>query len=150
MNGSILLDTNLLVYAYDRTEPVKQARALEVLDGLATSALGLISSQVLAEFFVVMTRKMAEPLPIPVAAERIESFLRIWPVLPMTGMVVLEATRGVRDHQFSYWDAQIWATARLNQIPTVFSEDFNAGAFIEGVRFVNPFASDFEPMRWAR
>jgi len=48
----------------------------------------------------------------------------------------------------SYWDAQIWASARLNQIPLILSEDFDAGAIIEGVRFVNPFAGDFELDDW--
>jgi predicted nucleic acid-binding protein len=61
---------------------------------------------------------------------------------------VLEAVRGVRDHQLAYWDAQIWATARLNQVPLVLSEDFSNGAVIEGVRFVNPFASDFDLDVW--
>ncbi len=63
-------------------------------------------------------------------------------------MIVLEAARGVRDHQFSFWDAQIWATARLNQISVVFSEDFNPGWITEGVRFVNPFAADFQIETW--
>jgi predicted nucleic acid-binding protein len=62
----------------------------------------------------------------------------------MTPQIVLEAVQGVRDHQFSFWDAQIWAVARLNQVEAVFSEDFNPGAVIEGVRLVNPFAEDFE------
>ena len=64
------------------------------------------------------------------------------------GMTVLEAARGVRDHQFNFWDAQIWATARLNQIPLVFSDDFSVGAVIEGVKFVNPFVEDFQPEDW--
>jgi predicted nucleic acid-binding protein len=68
-------------------------------------------------------------------------------VLDLTGMVALEAIRGVRDYQFNFWDAQVWATARLNQIPVVFSEDFNAGTLIEGVRFVNPFAENFQVER---
>jgi predicted nucleic acid-binding protein len=50
----------------------------------------------------------------------------------------------VNDYQFSFWDAQIWAAARLNHIPVVLSEDFNSGAVIEGVRFVDPFEQDFE------
>jgi predicted nucleic acid-binding protein len=57
---------------------------------------------------------------------------------------VLEAVRGVNDYQFSFWDAQIWAAARLHTIPVVLSEDFNSGAVIEGVRFVDPFEQDFE------
>ncbi len=56
--------------------------------------------------------------------------------------------RGVRDHQLSYYDAQVWATARLNQVPVIFSEDFNSNAPLEGVRFVNPFASDFVLENW--
>jgi predicted nucleic acid-binding protein len=63
-------------------------------------------------------------------------------------MIVLEAARGVRDRSLSYYDAQIWATARLNQIPLVFSEDFTDGSVIEGVRFVNPLAGDFRLESW--
>ncbi len=69
-------------------------------------------------------------------------------VFDVTGMVVLPASCGVRDHQMNFWDAQIWATARLNQVPVVFSEDFNVGASIEGVRFVNPFSADFQMVDW--
>ena len=57
----------------------------------------------------------------------------------ITDFIVLEAARGVRDHVMSFWDAQVWATAKLNQIPVVFSEDFASGSVIEGVRFENPF-----------
>ena len=63
-------------------------------------------------------------------------------------MIFLEAARGVRDYQFNFWDAQIWAAARLNQVPVVFSEDFNTGQVTEGVRFVNPFAEDFRAEDW--
>ena len=65
-------------------------------------------------------------------------------------MIILEAARGVETHHLSFWDAQIWATARLNQIPIVFSEDFNTGASLEGVRFINPFATDFQISDWIR
>lgn len=148
MSARVLVDTNVLVYAYDRSEPEKQRRALEVLDPLAISGTGAISIQVLAEFFVAVTRKIAAPLPVPDAYDRVKNYLQSWTVLDVTGMIVLEAARGVRDHQFNFWDAQIWATARLNQIPVVFSEDFNVGQVTEGVRFVNPFAEEFQPESW--
>lgn len=64
-------------------------------------------------------------------------------------MIVLEALRGVRDHHLPYFDAQIWACARLNQVPVVFSEDFNPG-FLEGMRFVNPFLLDVDRDLWRR
>ncbi|HEY64795.1 MAG TPA: PIN domain-containing protein [Caldilineae bacterium] len=148
MNDRVLVDTNVLVYAYDRAEPEKQRRALEVLDYLAVSGAGVISTQVLAEFFVAITRKIAAPLSAIEAYDRMKNYLQSWTVVDLTGMVVLEAARGVRDHQFNFWDAQIWATARLNQIPIIFSEDFNVGQVTEGVRCVNPFAEDFRLEDW--
>jgi len=64
--------------------------------------------------------------------------------LDLTGSIVLEAVRGVRTYRMAYGDAQIWASARLHQIPLIFTEDFNIGAVIEGVRFVNPFEEGFD------
>ena len=75
---------------------------------------------------------------------QVELYEQVFPVLPLTPGVVLEAVRGVRDHQFSYFDAQIWAVAKLNQIPTVLSEDFASGSTVEGIAFANPFASTFD------
>jgi predicted nucleic acid-binding protein len=148
MSGKIFVDTNVLVYAYDRSEPEKQQAALAVLDRLARAELGMISTQVLAEFFVAVTRKLAFPLSVSEAYDGVSNYLQSWSVIGLTGMIVLEAARGVRDRQLNFWDAQIWATARLNQIPLVFSEDFTDGQVIEGVQFVNPLASSFRIEEW--
>jgi predicted nucleic acid-binding protein len=148
MTDRILVDTNVLVYAYDRAEPAKQARAAQVLDVLATSGTGMLTTQVLAEFFVAVTRKIDQPLTAGEAYGRIQNYLQSWPVAEMSGLAVLEAVRGVCDHCFSFWDAQIWATARLNQATVVLSEDFSDGSIIEGVRFVNPFTPAFRPEDW--
>ena len=148
MTDRVFVDTNVLVYAYDRSEPRKQQQALQVLDRLATIGIGTISTQVLAEFFVAITRKIAAPLSVDEAYERVKNYLQSWIVLNLTGMVVLEAVRGVRDHQFSLWDGQIWAAARLNQIAVAFSEDFTDGAVVEGVRFVDPFGVNFQIEDW--
>ncbi|MGQ9778435.1 MAG: PIN domain-containing protein [Bacillota bacterium] len=147
-DADVFIDTNVLVYAYDRAEPEKQARALEVLDRLARTGTGAVSAQVLAEFTVVVTSKLPAPLTLEEAYARVENFLRIWRLVDLTGMIVLEAIRGVREHRFNYWDAQIWAAARLNQIPLVISEDFPDGAVVEGVRFVNPFGDGFDLAHW--
>jgi len=82
------------------------------------------------------------------AARQVERFVRAWTVFNLTPMIVLEATRGVREYKFSYWDAQIWAAARLNQVTAVFTEDMPSAHVIEGVRFVNPFAPDFNLSQW--
>jgi predicted nucleic acid-binding protein len=64
-------------------------------------------------------------------------------VFDLTQHIVLEAARGVRDHQLAYYDAQIWAAARLNQTQLILSEDFQDGQILEGVRFINPFSDGF-------
>jgi predicted nucleic acid-binding protein len=138
MTDRVLVDTNVLVCAYDRSEPEKQNRALQVLDRLATSGLGVLTSQVLAEFFVAVTRRIPAPLSAHQAYERLQNHIHSWTVLEQTGLIVLEAARGVEEHQLSFWDALIWATARLNQIPVVFSEDFNTGSSNRGRAFCEP------------
>jgi predicted nucleic acid-binding protein len=119
-----------------------------VLDYLVSVQAGVISTQVLAEFFVTVTRKITAPLSVDEAYQRLANYIQIWPVVDLTSLIILEAARGTRDYQFHLWDAQIWAAARLNQIPTVLSEDFNPGAVIEGVRFVNPFVDEFRIEAW--
>ena len=148
MAGRILIDTNILLYAYDRGQPAKQPLALTVLDQLVAHGLGALTSQVLAEFFVNATKKLQPPLTVEEAHGRIQNYLLSWEVLEITGAIVLEAVRGVRVYRLTYWDAHIWASARLNQIPLVFSEDFSDGVIIEGVRFVNPFGAGFNLETW--
>jgi predicted nucleic acid-binding protein len=147
MSARILVDTNILVYAYDRSEPEKQAKAANTLDQLLITGVGLLSTQVLAEFFVAVTRKITRPLPVEQAFESLSNYAASWEVLGLNSLNILEAARGVRDHAFSFYAAQIWAVARMNQIPVVFSEDFNP-SWIEGVQFVNPFSSEFSLADW--
>lgn len=145
---AILIDTSVLVYAHDRGEYTKQGQAIETLEQLQLTGSGRLSAQCLAEFFRATTRGSLPRLTVLEAARQVERLARVWPVLDVTPQIVIEATRGAREYQFNFWDAQIWAAARLNQIPVIFSEDFDAGAVIEGVRFVNPFAEDFRIEDW--
>lgn len=144
----VLLDTNVLVYFVDPEDPQKQYRAEEVMNALRANQNGRLSVQNLAEFFYTSTRKLKPPLSPSQAMEQIDRFQTLWPIFSLTPVVVTEAARGVRDHQLAYYNAQIWATARLNGVPVIFSEDFQTGRTLEGVRFVNPFADDFQLDRW--
>ncbi|MEM1056815.1 MAG: PIN domain-containing protein [Bacteroidota bacterium] len=143
-----LLDTNVLVYALDASEPTKQTRALDLIARVGTAGpsgpLAALPAQALAEFARVALGKLAPPLTPDEAHRQIELYERAFPVLALTPAVVLEAVRGVRDHSFSYFDAQIWAVARLNQIPVVLSEDFAAGSTVEGITFTDPFDAAFD------
>jgi predicted nucleic acid-binding protein len=145
----VLIDTNLLVYLYDTGSPDKAAQARRVLDQLELTRSGRLSVQSLAEFLNVSTRKLDPPLSRSDALAQASLFTRMWPIFDLTPLIVLEAARGARDHGLPYYDAQIWAAARLNQVTVVFSEDFSDGQVLEGVRFVNPFSADFRLEAWA-
>jgi predicted nucleic acid-binding protein len=73
---------------------------------------------------------------------------RLWPIFDLTSLIVLEAGRGMRHHNLPYYDAQIWAAARLNQVTTILSEDFADRQVLEGVRFVTPCAEGFRLENW--
>jgi predicted nucleic acid-binding protein len=143
----VMIDTNVLIYTFDQNDPARQERAIQVLRALEESASGRLSVQCLAEFCAVVMRRLQPVMSPAETLAQVERLQRIFPVHNLTPMIVLEALRGVRDHQVSYYDAQIWASARLNQIPVIFSEDYREQV-LEGVRFVNPFLPDFDVDRW--
>ena len=144
----VLIDTNVLVYASDPAETTRQDQALRILKHLETTGTGRLSAQCLAEFVNVTTRPHRLLYTPEEALQQVEYLLRAFPVFDLTPLIVLEAARGARDHDLPYYDAQIWAAARLNQVTTVFSEDFSDGQVLEGVRFANPFSADFRVEDW--
>ncbi|MFH1909180.1 MAG: PIN domain-containing protein [Chloroflexota bacterium] len=142
----ILTDTNILVYMVDPRDVERQEKAIALLLSLEERGAGCLSVQCLSEFVnAVLSKRL---LTIGEAILQVEKWHSIFPVFPLTPHIVLEAARGVRDHGLAYYDAQIWAAARLNQVPLVFSEDFQDGLTLEGIRFVNPFAEGFEVEEW--
>ena len=98
----------------------------------------------LSEFLVTVTRKIEPPLTLEEAERSVTNYMRSWVVYEVTARAVIEAIRGVRQHQLPYWDSLIWATTKLAGVPTVLSEDFNDGQLVEGVRFRNPFGATFD------
>jgi predicted nucleic acid-binding protein len=140
MPDEAFVDANILVYAWDRNEPEKQPKAVSLLSALTDLEAGVLSTQVLGEFFRVSTTRLKFPITPAEALETLESYARSWQVFPVTPQVVLAAARGVAAYQLSYWDAQIWAAARLNGVTLVLSEDFQDGQRIAGLTISNPFA----------
>ena len=144
MAARYVVDTNVLVYALDRREPDKRERAGEVLRRVGGAETAALPAQVLSEFANACLRKL-EPRPDPEVVRReVERLMLAFPILPLTGPVVLEALRGVREHLLSYYDAQIWAAARLGQVGVVLSEDFDPGVVLDGVSFANPLDPAFD------
>ncbi len=143
-----LIDTNILVYASDPREPQRQEQAIRLLQRLELTRAGCLSAQVLAEFVNVSTRTRQPLYTYAHVILQVERLLQNFPVFDLTPLIVLEAARGARDYALAYYDAQIWATALLNQTPVIFSEDFQHGQSLEGVRFINPFRPDFNLEAW--
>jgi predicted nucleic acid-binding protein len=139
-----IADTNVLVYAVDRSEPRKQALAIEVLARLGTARRLVVTSQVLGEFYRVATRRIPAPLDPITAAVRVERLAEHVRVLAVDARVVLLAVRIATMRGMSYWDAQLVATAKVHGVPIVLSEDFSHHGEIDGVRFLDPFAFDFD------
>jgi len=131
------------VYAHDPRDRRKQERALEVLDRLIPNGQAVLSVQCLTEFFQAVRHRIPEPLRPEEALAQVERFVRVCHVLDLTPMVVIDGCRGSDSYSLSLWDALIWATAKLNQVPFVLSEDFQDGILLEGVRFLNPFSETF-------
>ena len=146
--GEVLIDTNILVYAHQPSEGNKHAQAVDAVEALAEARQACLSAQVLGEFVSATTRGRRPILTIAEALNQMALLADAFPVFDVTRLIALEAARCVRHHHLSYYDAQIWATAKLNQVPTVFSEDFQDGQRLEGVRFVNPLVAGFELNAW--
>ena len=141
MSGEIeaFLDTNVLVYAVARDEPIKHGVARELIQqGFETGAYA-VSTQVLLEFYVTATRKIAAPLSVDAALGFVRA-LGEWQVVPHTPDLVIAALELSVQMQVSPWDAAILEAARTIGCSRVLSEDLGHGTDYRGVRVENPFA----------
>ena len=143
-SNAFLLDTNILVYAHDPRDRLKQERAFMVLDSLIRSGRAVLSVQCLSEFFSAATRRLPEPLEPATAMAQVERLVRSCRVLDLTPTAVLEGCRGSAQYGLSIWDALIWAVGKLNQVAYILTEDAEHERFLEGVRFLNPFHPTFD------
>ena len=134
------VDTNVLVYAYDKHSETKQAGALRLLRaGMLNDALA-VSAQVLGEFIAVVTRRIPTPLTADEAAAAIDA-LKPVPVVEIDRQLVERAIETHKRYGIAYWDALIVAAAERAGCVEVLSEDLNAGQRYGGVVVSNPFAT---------
>lgn len=139
MSGRTFLDTNVLVYAFDAGEPRKRDVALQIL-AEADPALLVISSQVMSEFHVTVTRKLQHSLPPREAARAVAELSRL-EVVAVTSDLVLAAVRRSRDAVLSHWDALIIETALHARCERLLTEDLTDGQRFDDLVVENPFAS---------
>lgn len=144
MSARVMVDTNVFVYAEDRDEPQKRACARVVLQRIIDLQAATASSQVLGEYFVTVVRRFPAALDVSEAQSRVAELRAAIDVVDTDADVVMQAIDGVRRYGMHFYDAEIWAAAKAAGARVVLSEDFASGSEIEGVRFVNPFADDFD------
>jgi predicted nucleic acid-binding protein len=137
MPDRIFLDANVLVYAQDAGAPLKQKTSREIIASLADSGDGVISTQVMQEFFVAATRKLGVE---PLAAKGILKTLAVFETVQVSAALIHEAIDCSILNQLSFWDSLILAAAASAGCSTVLSEDLNPGQTILGVSVRNPFA----------
>ena len=131
-------DTNVLVYFIDEDEPEKREIARSLIEEHLVGGDGMISVQVLREFYSV-SRRLARPLSDEQAEDMVRYF-STFRTLPEDAGMILEAVRRSRELELSFWDALIVEAALKGGADRLLTEDLQDGRVIEGMRIENPFS----------
>ena len=137
MKERVFLDTNILVYLFDAGDPAKQRRVQDLLSNRELRTRLILSTQVLQEFYVSVTRKLVTPLDPEVAFQAVQGLTAL-PVVQIDPPLILLAIQRSRKVKGSFWDALILEAALAAQATLLYSEDFQDGSVFGGLRIVNP------------
>jgi len=132
------VDTNVLVYAHDKSAGDKKRRAVTLIERLIDEGAGLLSTQVLMEFSVVVTRKLPRKLTAKQVSAIVEDF-GTWNVFHPRVPDILKAIGFADRYSISFWDAMIVRAADALGAEIIWSEDLNHGQTYAGIRVENPF-----------
>jgi len=139
MRGRFFLDTNVFAYAFDAKSPAKARRAAQLIRLAADTGNGVVSYQVVQEFFNLAFRRFEQPMNVAEAEQYLITVFR--PLLAVHSALALyvEAMRLTGKYRLSWYDSIIVAAALQSQCGVLYSEDFQHGQEIEGLRIENPF-----------
>ena len=132
------VDTNVLIYAYDRLAGRKHDRARDLVEGLWNEGGGVLSTQILQEFYVNVRRRTRPPVPQEEARALVADYLA-WDPVVNDGAAVLEAVDVGQRYQLSFWDALVVVAALKGGASIIYSEDLNHGQRFGAVQILNPF-----------
>lgn len=138
MSDKYFVDTNILVYAHDRSAGAKHDRARTLIEQLWQSGNGVISTQVLQELCLNLRRKANPPLQIEETRRLLQDYLS-WEVVVNSPESVVQALEIEDRYKTSFWDALILHAAEISGASVLYSEDFSANQKYGSVRIVNPF-----------
>jgi len=139
MNGRFFLDTNLFVYTFDSHAPAKAKKAAALIRRAANTGEGIISYQVVQEFFNVAFRRFAQPLSAAEAEQYLITVLRPLLAVHSSASLYLEGLRIAEKHRLSWYDALIVAAAIEGGCAKLYSEDLQHGRTIDALVIENPF-----------
>jgi predicted nucleic acid-binding protein len=131
-------DTNVLVYLFDASATTKKVRAQELLKQAVSDGLALLSTQVLQEFFVAVTRKLSTPLPHEQAERAVRDLTKL-PTVKIDADLILEAIATMRRYRLSFWDSLIVRAALHGGATVLYTEDLQDGQRFETLSVENPF-----------
>jgi predicted nucleic acid-binding protein len=147
MGAKVFVDTNVLVYARDASEPEKQVQAMDWLRTLWEKRAGRLSYQVLQEFYVTVTGKLSPGLDKELARRDVRA-LGAWKPVAADYRILEGAWLLQDNHQLSWWDALIVATAQLSECQYLLSEDFQEGLKLGNLKVIHPFLQQPEDLTW--
>ena len=139
MSGKFFLDTNVFVYVFDATAPAKAKKAARLVRDAVDTGKGMVSYQVVQEFFNVAFRRFAQPMSVAEAEQYLITVFRPLLAIHSSPALYVEALRIAGKHRFAWYDSIIVASALEGECETLYSEDFQHGRQIEGLRIENPF-----------
>jgi predicted nucleic acid-binding protein len=137
MNDKCFVDTNILVYAHDRSAGLKHQRAQTLLEQLWDSGQGVLSTQVLQELCINLRRRIHRPLPVEEVRLLIRDYAT-WEVVTNTPESILQALDIEQRYKTSFWDALILQAAESSGASILYSEDLATGQRYRKVRVINP------------
>jgi predicted nucleic acid-binding protein len=137
MTRKYFVDTNILIYAHDRSAGAKHDRARQLIERLWATGEGVLSTQVLQELCINLRRKVARPLPIEEVRQLIQDYLS-WEVVVNAQESVLQALEIEVRYKISFWDALVLQAAERSGAAVLYSEDLAAGQHYGAIQVVNP------------
>ena len=132
------VDSNVLVYLFDQDAPQKKAVAQRILQTEGAAGDILLSSPVLQEFYVSVTRKLAQPLKADMALDAVQRFA-VFPLVIVDAPLIVSAIKRSQKESVSFWDSLIIDAALKGGAQRLWSEDLQHGRVVAGMRIENPF-----------
>jgi predicted nucleic acid-binding protein len=138
MKDSTFFDTNVLVYGFDLSNRQKYDVASELIREAFEKRIGVISTQVLKEFYVTVTQKIPIKMDMTDAEQAVRNF-SVWKVVETDVALILKAIHVQRRHGLSFWDAMVVAAARVSGCAVLLTEDLSHDTFLDDLHILNPF-----------